>query len=93
MFKLSLAAIFWTLALAIPFTVAALIGAAYLIENAAAIAAFIRSFGQPATVGGRTWVEMLSVRLPELAGMIVGQLVLLTIFIFARQTSQKRPIG
>jgi hypothetical protein len=88
MFKVTLSAIFWTLALAIPFTLAALLGVAYLTEHSWQISAFIREISQQGTVGGRSWLSMLAERLPELAGMIIGQLVLLTILLFAHKTNQ-----
>jgi hypothetical protein len=92
MFKASVAAIFWTIVLAVPFTVAALLGVAYLTEHTAQIAAFINTISQQMTIGERGWMATLAERLPELAGMIIGQLVLLTILLFARKTNQEQEV-
>jgi hypothetical protein len=82
--KVQSLAVIWTLLLAGPFTVLAILSAAYLTENANEIIQWIESLSQSTTVGGRGWVAEFSARWPELAGMIIGQLVLLTILLFAR---------
>jgi hypothetical protein len=71
--------------LAIPLTVLALSLLAYTTENLTQISTAIANFSRETTAGGRGWVLEFAQRWPEVAGMIIGQLVLLTIFIFARQ--------
>jgi Trk-type K+ transport system membrane component len=82
--KVQFLAVVWTLLLAGPFTVLAILSAAYLTENTTEIIQWFESMSQLTTVGGRGWIAEFSARWPELAGMIIGQLVLLTILIFAR---------
>lgn len=86
--KVQFTAVFWTMVLAVPLTVLALSLLAYTTENLTQIATAIANFSRETTAGGRGWVLEFAQRWPEVAGMIIGQLVLLTIFIFARQ-SQK----
>ena len=81
-------AVFWTLALAIPFTALAVSGAAYLTDHLSNIATSIASFGHSTTVGGRGWIVEFAARWPEVAGMIIGQIVIFAILIFARQTNK-----
>lgn len=82
--KVQFLAVLWTLLLAGPFTVLAIFSAAYLTENAQEILQWIDSLSRTTTIGGRGWIAEFAERWPELAGMIIGQLVLLTILIFAR---------
>lgn len=86
--KVQFTAVFWTMALAIPFTVLAISCAAYLTDHASAISAWINGLSRSTTAGGRGWVLEFAERWPEVAGMIVGQLVILTILIFARQANK-----
>lgn len=88
--KVQFTAVFWTLALAIPFTALALSGLAYVTEHLSQIANALVTFSQTTSAGGRGWMLELSERLPELAGMIVGQAVILTILLFARQANNAR---
>jgi len=78
--KVQIYATVWTLALAIPFTVIALVGTAYITNHlgdiANAIAALINWRGV-AVEGSARW--------PEIAGMIVGQLLILSILLIARR--------
>lgn len=83
--KVQITAVFWTLFLALPFTVLALSGLAYITDHWAQITYAIQSFGQATSVGGRGWAMQASERWPEIAGMIIGQLVLMIILIIARQ--------
>ena len=83
--KVQFTAVFWTMVLAIPLTVLALSLLAYTTENLTQIATVIANLSRQTTAGGRGWVLEFAQRWPEIAGMIIGQLVLLTIFIFARQ--------
>lgn len=77
--------VFWTLFIAVPITALALSLAAYLTDNLVEISLAMQSFGQATTVGSRGWAVVLSERWPEVAGMIVGQLVILIILLIARQ--------
>ncbi len=78
-------AVFWTLVLAIPLTALALSITAYITENLTRISSAIARFSQETTAGGRGWVLEFAQRWPELAGMVIGQLVILIILIIARQ--------
>lgn len=84
--KVQITAVFWTLFLAIPFTALALSALAYATDHWADIVAAVTSFGTATSVGGRGWELELSGRWPEVAGMIVGQLVIMIILIVARQS-------
>ncbi|MFZ6029523.1 MAG: hypothetical protein ACOYYS_17560 [Chloroflexota bacterium] len=79
--ELSITALVCTLALAIPFTLAALIGAACLTEYAPEITALVQTINRQTSVTGRGWATELAARLPELAGMLLGMAVLLTILL------------
>ncbi len=83
--KIQFSAVFWTMLLAIPFTALALSMAAYITEHLSEILAWVGSVSVATTVGGVGWAMQFSERWPELAGMVVGQLIILTILIFARQ--------
>jgi hypothetical protein len=84
--KVQFTAVFWTLFLAIPFTALALSALALATDHWADIAAAVTSFGTATSVGGRGWNLELSGRWPEIAGMIIGQLVIMIILIVARQS-------
>jgi hypothetical protein len=86
--KVQFFAVFWTLVIAIPFTALALSAVAYLTENMNEIARSITEFSQSTSVSGRGLVLELSARWPEIAGMVIGQLVILTILLFARKNGQ-----
>ncbi len=88
--KVQVAAVFWTLLLAVPFTALALSGSAYITDHFSSITGALARFDQITSTGGRGWILELSERLPEVIGMIVGQVVFLTILIFARQTGKSR---
>src|SRR5512136_1273821 len=85
--KVQFIAVFWTLALAIPFTALAISGAAYMTDHLSSIATSIASVSHSTTAGGRGWVLEFAERWPEVAGMIIGQIVILTILFFARQAN------
>jgi lysylphosphatidylglycerol synthetase-like protein (DUF2156 family) len=82
--KVQVHAAFWTLLIAIPFTVAALVGVAYLTVNLSHITDAIIKFGNQISVGGRGIVLEFSARWPEIAGMVIGMIVILTIYLFAQ---------
>jgi hypothetical protein len=85
--KVQFVAVFWTLALAIPFTVLAVSGAAYITDHLSTIATSIASFSRSTTAGGRGWILEFAERWPEIAGMIIGQIVIFAILYFARQAN------
>ena len=78
--------IVWTLFLAIPLTALALSLAAYFTDHLGDLAASVSSLSQATTVGGRGWVAEFSERMPEVAGMIIGQVVILAILLIARRS-------
>ncbi len=86
--KVQLYASFWTLVIAIPFTILALIGVAYLTEHLTQIANTIVRFSREISVGGRGLVLEFSARWPEIAGMVIGMIVILTIFLFAQNANK-----
>jgi hypothetical protein len=86
--KVQFLALFWTLLIAVPLTALALSAAAYLTENLTDIATAISVWSMETTVGGRGWLMEFSERWPEVAGMIIGQLVIMIILIFAREVNQ-----
>jgi ubiquinone/menaquinone biosynthesis C-methylase UbiE len=81
-------AVFWTLVIAIPFTILALIGVAFLTENLTIISRAINEFSRSITVGGRGLFIEFSARWPEIAGMVIGMIVLLTIYLFAQNANK-----
>ena len=83
--KVQVTAVFWTMLLAVPFTAFALSLAAYTTEHMSEMITWVASMSQATTVGGRGWLLVLSARWPEVVGMIVGQIIIMTILIFARQ--------
>jgi len=93
--KVQFTASFWTILLAIPFTILALLGTAYLTENLTQIINIISRFSRQLSVGGRGLVLEFSARWPEVAGMVIGMIVILTIFLFAQNANkaeeQKNP--
>ena len=86
--KIQVHATFWTLVIAIPFTALALIGVAYLTENLTQIASVINEFSRKISVGGRGLVLEFSARWPEVAGMVIGMIVILTIYLFAQNANK-----
>jgi hypothetical protein len=88
MHKISFAAVFWTFALAIPFTIIALAGVAYIDLHFSAIAQAIARFEAVTTATSRGWVMELSERSPELVGMVVGLIVILTIYFFVQRPAK-----
>jgi hypothetical protein len=81
--KVQLFAVIFTLALAIPFTALALIGVAYFTDHVAEITSTVTAMANwrgVALEGSARW--------PELAGMIVGQLLILSILLIARRNGR-----
>jgi archaellum biogenesis protein FlaJ (TadC family) len=83
--KVQFVAVFWTLVLATPLTAAAIILLAYTTQNLTRISTAVANFSIQTTAGGRGWVLEFAQRWPEVAGMVIGMMVLLTIFLFVRQ--------
>ena len=86
--KVQFAASFWTLVIAVPFTILALVGVAYLTENLTGIANALAKFSRDISVGGRGLVLEFSARWPEIAGMVIGMIVILTIYLFAQNANK-----
>jgi Na+/H+ antiporter NhaC len=85
--KVQFVAVFWTLAISIPFTALAISGAAYITDHLSTIATSIANLSRSTTAGGRGWVLEFAERWPEVAGMIIGQIVIFAILYFARQAN------
>jgi hypothetical protein len=85
--KAQFLASFWTLVIAIPFTFLALIGVAYLTEHLSQISEAIANFSREISVGGRGMLLELSARWPEIAGMVIGMIVILTMYLFAQNAA------
>lgn len=75
--------VFWTLFLAVPLTALGISLAAYLTDNLGRI--INDGLGAASTLGGLGWVAEFSARWPELAGMVVGQLVIMLILVLVRR--------
>ena len=86
--KVQITAVVWTMILAIPFTALALSAVAYTTEHLTQISTAIANFSLTTSAGGRGWVLEFAQRWPELAGMIIGQAVILMILIIARQSAK-----
>jgi hypothetical protein len=86
--KVQFYASFWTIVVALPFTILALIGVAWLTEHLTQIFYAISKFSREISVGGRGLVLEFSARWPEIAGMVIGMIVLLTIFLFAQSANK-----
>jgi FtsH-binding integral membrane protein len=87
--KAPFVAVFWTFALAIPFTIIALAGVAYVDFHFSEMALAIANFEAATSATGRGWLTELSARSPELVGMVIGLIVMLTIYLFAQQPARK----
>jgi hypothetical protein len=85
--KVELTAAAWTVVLALPFTILALFLAAITTENMSQILSWINGLSVATTIGGRGWLIEIAERWPELAGMFVGQVLLLLIILLARRES------
>ncbi len=83
--KVQITAVVWTLLLAVPLTAIALSLLAYTTENLTQISTSIANLSRDISVGGRGVIVEFAQRWPEIAGMVIGQIVILTILIFARQ--------
>jgi hypothetical protein len=86
--KVQIHATVWTLVIAIPLTLLALLGVAYITENLSHIVYAIGKFSRELSVGGRGLLVEFSARWPEVAGMVIGMMVILTIFLFAQNANK-----
>ena len=88
MFKVPFSGVFWTFALAVPFTIIALAGVAYVDLHFSEITLALLRLEQTVTAGGRGFVAEFAQRFPELMGMVIGMVVILTIYLFVRQPAK-----
>ena len=86
--KVPFAAAFWIFALALPFTILALAGIAYVDLHFSVIAQTISNFEQTMSSNGAGLASELWARFPEILGMVIGLIVIFTIFVFVRQSAQ-----
>jgi len=84
--NIQVSAVFWTLLLAVPFTVLALTMAAYTTENLSEIIYWFSETSRTSSFTGRGLLIEFSARWPELMGMVVGQIIILIIVLFAWQS-------
>jgi hypothetical protein len=84
--KAQFLAVFWTLFLAVPITALALSLAAYLTDHLVEISLAMQNVGESVR-GTNTWLVFLGERWPEVAGMIVGQLVIMIILLLVRKNN------
>jgi hypothetical protein len=80
---------FWTFALSVPFTILALAGVAYVDIHFSVIAQTITNFEQAMSTGGL--VSELWARFPEVLGMVIGMIVIFTIYLFIRKPAGYKP--
>lgn len=88
--RVQIYATLWTFGLAIPFIILALIGVSFLTNNLTFIVQAISEFSRSISVGGRGLFIEFSARWPEIAGMVIGMLVLLTIYLFAQSANKSQ---
>ena len=86
--KIQMYATVWTLVLAVPFTVIALVGTAYITNHLGDIATAVSSL-----VNWRGVAVEGSARWPEIAGMIIGQLLILSILLIARRNGRTEELA
>lgn len=86
--KVPFVGVFWIFALALPFTIIALAGVAYVDLHFSQIMQSLMEFGRSITAGGRGVIAETAERLPEVLGMLIGLIVMLTIYAFVRQPAE-----
>jgi ABC-type nickel/cobalt efflux system permease component RcnA len=86
--KVPFVGVFWVFALALPFTIIALAGVAYVDFHFSEIALAVMNFERAITAGGRGFVAEFAQRFPEVLGMVIGMIVILTIYLFVRQPAR-----
>lgn len=88
--KVQFTAVLWTMILAIPFTAISLSILAYTTEHLIQISTAVAEFSRQVSFTGRGLFTEFTARWPEVAGMVVGQMVLLAILYFARQDEKAK---
>ena len=86
--KVPFVGVFWMFALALPFTIIALAGVAYVDLHFSQIVQSIVELGRTVTAGGRGLIAETAQRMPEVLGMLIGLIVMLTIYAFVRQPAE-----
>jgi hypothetical protein len=86
--KVQMYATVWTLMLALPFTVIALVGTAYITNHLGDITTAVSSL-----VNWRGVAVEGSARWTEIAAMIVGQLLILSILLIARRSGRTEELA
>jgi hypothetical protein len=86
--KVPFVAVFWTFALAVPFAILALAGVAYVDLHFSTIAQAIANFEQAISSGKAGLASELWARFPEVLGMVIGMIVIFTIYLFVRKPAQ-----
>ena len=86
--KVPFVAAIWIFVLALPFTILALGGIAYVDLHFSLIAQAISNFERALSSNGAGVVSELWARFPEVLGMVIGLIVIFTIYIFVRQSAQ-----
>jgi quinol-cytochrome oxidoreductase complex cytochrome b subunit len=86
--KVPFVAAFWTFALALPFTILALAGVSYVDLHFSGIAQSISNFEREVSSNRAGLASELWARFPEVLGMVIGMIVIFTIFVFVRQSAQ-----
>lgn len=86
--KVPFVGVFWVFALALPFAIIALAGVAYVDLHFSQIVQSLVEFGRSITAGGRGIVAETAERFPEVLGMVIGLIVMLTIYLFVRKPAE-----
>lgn len=86
--KVQVYATVWTLVLAVPFTVMALVGTAYITNHLGDIATALSQLAN-----WRGLAVEGSARWPEIAGMIIGQLLILSILLISRRNGSTEELA
>lgn len=82
--KVQFFASFWTIMIVLPFTFLAIIGVACLPEHLTYISNAVTTFSREISVVGQSLLLEFSAPWPEIAGMVIGMILILTIFLFAQ---------
>lgn len=82
--RIQMQATLWTMLLAVPFTILAIFGSAYLTLHLFDIATRITNLFNETTYIGRPFIVVFFERLPELVGMGAGMLVMMALLFLFR---------
>lgn len=89
--KINLYISLWTIVIAAPFVLAAIVINAYVVTNLTSlISSFVEIMQAPTRIGRPLIVEIIE-RLPEVAGMAAGMLVLMITVWLARPSKAEAP--